>query len=442
MIEGVLGRVVPIAAVAAAIAIAGCGGGGKSSMRSQSPVASSGAPVTEHAKPRHAVPRELMQLRSALRKALRQAGPSSGAMVDDLNSAQTLFESRADVKRPPASVEKLYTTVALLTRFSPQMRLKTTVLGAGHLDSTGTWHGNLFLRGGGDPTFGDGGFNKVWEFGYGPTAAQLASQLRDRGIVRVTGHLYPDESLFDARRGGPQTGYAPDTPDFGGQLSALTFDHGSATATLTPAAFAARQLAATLKAQHVKVRASVFSVRAPRHSHRLARVLSPPLGVLLKLMDVPSDDLFAELLTKQLGVRFGRGGTIAAGASVISDVIRGYGLHPRIVDGSGLSRDDASSPHEVVALLDQIWHTSTGRRLERSLPTVGVNGTTRRIGVGTAAQGRCIAKTGTLNYVTNLAGYCASRGHRMLSFALFIDGPSNERALTLLGKMTAAIAKY
>ena len=71
---------------------------------------------------------------------------------------------------------------------------------------------------------------------------------------------------------------------------------------------------------------------------------SPPLAVMLKLMDVPSDDFFAEMLTKQLGVRFGDGGSISAGAKVISQVIDSYGVHPAIVDGSGLSRSDRSSP--------------------------------------------------------------------------------------------------
>ena len=50
-------------------------------------------------------------------------------------------------------------------------------------------------------------------------------------------------------------------------------------------------------------------------------VASPPLAAMTRLMDVPSDDLFAELFTKQLGVLFGRGGTIAAGARVIADTI-------------------------------------------------------------------------------------------------------------------------
>jgi hypothetical protein len=44
--------------------------------------------------------------------------------------------------------------------------------------------------------------------------------------------------------------------------------------------------------------------------------------------------------------------------------------------------------------------------------------------------------------VTNLAGYCASRGHQHVAFALFLDGPDNARALILVSRMIAAIAKY
>jgi D-alanyl-D-alanine carboxypeptidase/D-alanyl-D-alanine-endopeptidase (penicillin-binding protein 4) len=163
---------------------------------------------------------------------------------------------------------------------------------------------------------------------------------------------------------------------------------------------------------------------------------------MLKLMDVPSDDFFAEMLTKQLGVRFGAGGSIAAGAQVISQAIDPLGLHPQIVDGSGLSRSDRSSPIEVVDLLRSLWNTPTGRILAASLPVVGVSGTVQGIAAHTAARGRCIAKTGTLNYVTNLAGYCAARDHHVLAFALMIDGPGNWTATQLFSQMVPAIAKY
>jgi D-alanyl-D-alanine carboxypeptidase/D-alanyl-D-alanine-endopeptidase (penicillin-binding protein 4) len=159
-------------------------------------------------------------------------------------------------------------------------------------------------------------------------------------------------------------------------------------------------------------------------------------------MDVPSDDLVAETLTKHLGLQFGSGGTITAGARVIAQRINSFGIYPKIADGSGLSRHDASSPADVVALLRLVWGTDIGSVLQDSLPVIGVSGTTRGIGTGTAAQGHCQAKTGTLNYVTNLAGYCTTRGHHMVAFALFIDGPANWQATAMLSRMVGAIAKY
>jgi D-alanyl-D-alanine carboxypeptidase/D-alanyl-D-alanine-endopeptidase (penicillin-binding protein 4) len=381
-------------------------------------------------------------MRTSLTRALGKAGPDSGALVYDLTAKQTLFALRPDVGRPPASVEKLYTTVALLSELGPNARLTTTVLGAGHLGPGGVWHGDLYLHGGGDPTLGDGGFNRAWEQGFGPTANQLVGQLSEQGIRKVTGHVIGDGTLFDALRGGPSTAYGPDIPDFGGQMAGLTYDHGSTSKGLSPPAFAARELVLTMRASHIKARAAKRTGPAPPDAQQLASVQSPPLSILLKLTDVPSDDFFAEMLTKQLGVRFGSGGSIRAGAQVISQVITSFGLHPTIVDGSGLSRDDRSSPGQVVALLRTMWHTPIGRDLQASLPVVGVNGTVQRIAAHTVAQGRCVAKTGTLNYVTNLAGYCTARNRHVLAFALMMDGPGNWTALQLLNKMVPTIARY
>jgi serine-type D-Ala-D-Ala carboxypeptidase/endopeptidase (penicillin-binding protein 4) len=381
-------------------------------------------------------------LQTALTKTMRLAGPSSGALVYDVDSRAELFGLRPRVKRPPASVEKLWTTCALMQRLGPNARLHTTVLGAGFL-RRGVWHGNLYLRGGGDPTFGDPTFNRVWEKGYGPTANQLVAQLQAHGIRRVTGHIIGDESLFDLRRGGMLTKLLVDIPDFGGQLSALTYDHGTTAPHYNPATFAAREMALTMRASHIEVRASTHTAHTPSKAHLLAIVSSPSMATMTRLMDVPSDDLFAELFTKQLGVLFGKGGSIAAGARVIRDTIAdAYDLHPTIVDGSGLSRDDRSSPLEVVDLLRDVWHTKVGNELSASLPTVGREGTVQSIGLKTAAQGHCQAKTGTLDYVTNLAGYCHSRSGKTIAFALFVDGPDNGTAILEESKMIAAIARY
>jgi serine-type D-Ala-D-Ala carboxypeptidase/endopeptidase (penicillin-binding protein 4) len=386
----------------------------------------------------------LSKLRRSLGLALRKAGPHTGINVYDLNRDETLFTLRADVARPPASVEKLYTTLALLNRLEPNTTLATKVMGEGHLGPKGVWEGNLYLVGGGDPTFGDEAFNRTWELGFGPSAGQLVAQLRGAGIRRVRGRLFGDESLFARTRGGRSSRYQPDLPDYGGELSALTYDHGSTVGgARSPGAFAAHELALTMRAARVKVRAAPLSRRAPSHAQLLATVTSPPLPVLLKLMDVPSDDLFAELLTEQLGARFAHRGTIAAGAGVIAETIaQVYGVHPRIADGSGLDRSNRSSPTQIVTLLRAAWRSPIRTALLDALPTVGVSGTVRRIAVHTAAQGRCLAKTGTLDRVTNLAGYCLARGQRKIAFALFIDGPENWQALPLVGRMMAAIAAY
>jgi D-alanyl-D-alanine carboxypeptidase/D-alanyl-D-alanine-endopeptidase (penicillin-binding protein 4) len=423
--------------VLTALALAGCGGSGHGASQ-----ADLGPGLAARHAPKVRPSPALRHLQRSLRRALAKAGRASGAAVYDLHAGGLLFQARANVRRPPASVEKLYTSVALLRKFGPNARFRTSVLGVGHLGPGGVWRGDLYLRGGGDPTFGDGKFNRIWEQGYGPTAGQLSQQLRNRGIRSVTGTLIGDASLFDGRPGGPSSAFAPDIPDFGGQLSALTYDHGATAASLSPGAFAAAQLARTLRSQGVAVRAASLTSLTPRRTHRLASVKSPPMSILLKLMDVPSDDLFAEMLTKQLGVRFGGGGMTARGARVISRMLRSYRIHPKILDGSGLSRDDRSSPAEVVSLLRQVWRTDIGRVLSTALPVVGVSGTVTRIAVHTAAQGRCVAKTGTLNGVTNLAGYCAARHHHEVAFALFIDGPDNAHALVLLGRMVAAIAQY
>lgn len=425
----------------AGIALAACGAASHTTHR-HAVTSVAQAPVAPPVKHVIAPPPALIRLKSALSAELKKAGPGTGAVVYDLTASRQLFTLRAAVTRPPASIEKLYTTLAVLKYLGPNAEVQTSVLGTGHLAPGGVWDGNLYLRGGGDPTFGDGGFNAIWEEGYGPTPEQLVGQLRAAGIRRVAGLVIGDASLFDSLPGGPNSGFAPDIPDIGGELAALTYDHGATKKRLSPGAFAARELVLTMRGERMHAKAARYTASTPGGAKLLASVSSPPMQVLLKLMDVPSDDFFAEMLTKLLGARFAGAGTTAAGAGVIATTVRGLGIEPKIVDGSGLSRQDASSPQQIVDLLRAVWRTSPGRVLQAALPVVGRDGSARGIAVRTAAQGHCIAKTGSLNYVTNLAGYCDGRGGHVLAFALFVDGPSNLRGFTLLGRMVAAIARY
>ena len=91
------------------------------------PSTSTTGPRTPAAAP--AVLPDIARLQEQLTSAFANAGPDSGALVYDLTDNQTLFSLRANVGRPPASVEKLYTTVTLLSELGPDARLTTTVLG-------------------------------------------------------------------------------------------------------------------------------------------------------------------------------------------------------------------------------------------------------------------------------------------------------------------------
>ncbi len=367
------------------------------------------------------------ELTRQLKRALARSGAHVGLLVADLANGQVLDSRAATVASPPASVEKLYTTVAALNLLGPGARLQTTVLGTGGLGAGGVWHGNLYLHGGGDPTFGDGNWNRLYEDGYGPTALDLAKQLHRAGIRRVTGHIFADDSLFDTDPGGPATNNLPDTPDYGGEMNALVYDHGMTTARMSPAVFAAHELALTLRGLGMRVGAASRTRPTPPDVVELAHVESPPLSVLVRLMDVPSDDLIADMLAKQLGARLAAEGTLAAGASEIA-----RGDRPRLRAAPddlrrlrARSRTTARRRRRWSRCCGKIWKTPTGTLLYEALPIVGRQGTVASIGVHTPAQGRCVAKTGTLNGVTNLAGYCHALNDDTLAFAVMIDGPAN-----------------
>ena len=156
-----------------------------------------------------------------------------------------LFSARASAKRPPASVEKLYTATTALERFGPTAQLSTTVLGTGQLGPNGVWEGDLYLHGGGDPTFGDSSFIHSH---YG-------------GVGRASRHSYRSSSTPTAstRFAGPSTATSPSstrctaspraitgrTRSSKARSSALAFDRGETgkeRGPHAPAAYAARKL--------------------------------------------------------------------------------------------------------------------------------------------------------------------------------------------------------
>jgi serine-type D-Ala-D-Ala carboxypeptidase/endopeptidase (penicillin-binding protein 4) len=389
---------------------------------------------------------ESAALQADLSNQLAIAGPLSGAYVYDLTAHQALFTERAEALRPPASVEKLYTATTALELIGASEHLSTNVLGSGHLAAGGIWDGNLYLRGGGDPTFGTSSFIHSHYSGQGASVSALVSQLvRTDGIHHITGAIEGDESHFDSLRGEPSSAFGSD-PFLEGTLSGLAFNRGaigSERGPHAPAAYAAHQLWAALKGDGVSIRGPWSAASTPPGAAQLAQVQSPTLTTLLGLTLPPSDNFFAETLVKDIGARFGGAGTTTAGATVVRQTIaKLFGFQPHVVDGSGLSAADLTSPYEVADLLVELAPTPVGAVLRSDLAVAGATGTLSERMRHTGAAGHCQGKTGTLTGVSNLAGYCQARDGHLLAFALFTDGIATATAHTIQDHMTISIADY
>ncbi len=385
-------------------------------------------------------------LDASLSQSMANVGGASSAYVVDLTAHKVLYSSYAGVRRLPASVEKIYTTSTALLRFGPNATLTTSVSGYGSMDAKGVWHGTIYLRGGGDPTFGSSSFDS-YAYGGGATMQRLVSNLiHATGLKGIQGHIVADGTYLDGLRGTAATGYVF-SPDLEGVLSGLIYNRGLANEQGTayqnhPIFFAGQQFIAALRQAGVSVASNVplYASKTPDGVRLLAQVHSPRMGTLIQWTNTPSDNFFAEMLLKDIGARFGGAGSSAAGAAVVrAQIASSFGIHPTLVDGSGLSRADATSPREVVAALTAL---AANKTFVNSLAVAGVSGT---LAVGlhnTYAQGRCQGKTGTLSDVANLVGYCTARdGHRIV-FAFLLGGVDPTYGHSEEDGMAVAIARY
>lgn len=384
-------------------------------------------------------------IKRSLNTGMRQAGGYSGAYVVDLTANRALFSHNANTPRLPASVEKLYTTTTALTRFGPNANLSTAVLGSGQQVGS-TFTGTLYLRGGGDPTFGSAGFDSR-AYGTGETMQHLVSNFVSvTGIKQLKGNVVADETVFDADRGTAATGNQPSI-EVEGDLSGLSYNRGWANSDGSayfahPALEAGQQFVAALQAAGVKVprRISVTAGTTPKAAHTLASAGSPRIATLISLTNTPSDNFFAEMLAKDLGARFGTGGTTAAGAAVIrAQVATSFGIHPQLNDGSGLSRSDRTTPAQVVTLLSDMQSNSV---FTSSLAVAGETGTLEHELNGTYAQGRCRGKTGTLHDASNVVGYCRAQDGHTLAYAFLMNGIYPDYAHPIQDRMELAVARY
>lgn len=356
----------------------------------------------------------------------RGGGQASGLLVVAAESGEVVCGSAVGTQRPLASNMKLFTTSTALSRLGPETRIPTKVFSDGRLDADGVLHGSLYLQGGGDPTLGTPTFYDSYLAGLGTDLFALTPQISAAGIHSITGRLYADDTIFDRLRGVADSGYV--TSPFIGPLSGLAFNSGFSGSTSAsgfsadPAKLAASKLAQSLRGAGVTVPTQVALEATPAGSTQVAIVRSPSLDRIVNTTDVYSDNFFAETLIKLLGARFGGAGSTAAGASVVAQFAKQHGSGVHAVDGSGLTRSGRASPSQVVDLLQSMRSTAVGEDFIQDLALAGREGTVATRMHGTAADGRCRTKTGTLTGVSNLSGYCFNRDGKTMIFSILMGG--------------------
>jgi len=371
------------------------------------------------------------ELRAKLTRESAKLGSASGALVTDLDTGTVLFTRRPDLPLVPASNEKLFTTATALLTLGAEARRTTRVVADGFAaaDPETTGIRDLFLVGAGDPSLTNGGLER------------LADQLvREEGLEKVRGGVVGDESLLDTRRGSVDSAFAADL-DLGGQLGALVVGHGAASRR-GPAHVAALRLQTMLKARGVRFGRQARTGRAPADvGDPLATEPSPPMAELVRATNQASDNFYAELLLKVVGVEEGGAGTTAAGAAVVRRTLVRLGLRPIISDGSGLSRANRTTTRQLVTLLRAMRAGENATAWLGSMTVAGRNGTLRRRMRGTAAAGRCSGKTGTLRGVSALSGYCTTTSGREVVFSFLANGVGHG-AKSVEDRMVAALARY
>ncbi len=154
---------------------------------------------------------------------------------------------------------------------------------------------------------------------------------------------------------------------------------------------------------------------------------SPELSALLHIMLRDSDNFLAEQIWRATAHRvFGKGDPTTA-RKLEQDWYNDHSLSRMEpgYDGSGLSRQNHFSALDIVSLLEVLYKSPYRDYLLTCLPCSGKSGTLRHREMG-SANGRVVAKTGTLAGTAALSGFMRDRqGHERYAFSMIGNAPTD-----------------
>ncbi len=389
-----------------------------------------------------------------------------GIIAISLNDGRVVCGREGQKLFNPASIQKILTSIVALDKLGIDYRWKTSVYGKSEIKN-GTLDGDLILYGQGSPDFDDEQLN------------QLVRQLKQKGLKSIEGDIVGDESYFKGDNLGDGWTWNEAQWYYGAASSALSINQNQANVSIVngkpksdskyvelsgevqpiedieaiglkrelgtnkvyvwgngknlnvkiaisnPALLSAKILKESLEKNGIAVNGDARSVDwrsedklNPENAFELASVQSRTLAEIVHKMNKDSVNLYAELILKTLGKKFGDEapdenpkmqklrGDDAAGAAVIEKWLAEHNVATdeiAVHDGSGLSRLNFVTPESIGRALVFASQSKFADIFKNSLPVSGQSGTLRgRLG---GVSGKILGKTGSITYVNSLAGF-------------------------------------
>lgn len=344
------------------------------------------------------------------RRAAKMDAPSRSGFVAVNADGTPLWKDRAYVPLKPASTMKVVTAAVSLQVLGPNWKPVTSV----EYDSATR---TLALVGGGDAML---------------TTAQL-KQLAAAAVETLSAmsaqpaRLVVDDSLFPAPsiQPGVTSGQLPSEER---PVRALVVDRRKVSDSALDAGRRFRELLAT---RGVLI---PLQGRAVSAGVEIAAVKGLRLQSSLRTMLVYSDNDIAEMTFRLAAVGAGRSASWQAARTTAYETLASLGVATkslRVIDGSGLSRDNRLTAYALADLLNTAEGDLRLGLLHSLLPTAGIDGTLRTryaSGPATCVQGMLQAKTGSLHDVIALAGYAPVDDGSARPFAILINDVRNSAA--------------
>lgn len=199
----------------------------------------------------------------------------------------------------------------------------------------------------------------------------------------------------------------------------------------TPDLWSGTNLKFFLSQRGIIVDGKVRTGTVPDNAEQVAVYESKNFAYIMADMNKFSNNFVAEMLTKNIAAEEVKSeASLARGVQGIQAELKKIGLDEKqikIVNPSGLTRDNAISAHSMNRVLSEIKNDfSIFTTFTESLPIAGIDGTLKKRLKDGPAEGWVRAKTGYISGVVALAGYAGRRDGSVLTFTFLYNGPRDE----------------